>query len=177
MQNCGYFTKLPKLRQWRHTPLLTATVVATDSHHRFSKRRHVANVKTITGDDSRSKFCRYCVYLSILRLFMSTRSQLLLCGWWQRQLPRTRTIVFRRDDTLPTSKNIASDDHAILMIDRNSANNTYTFRFYVYEISTGAQWHTATAVAMDSLFFEGWHVANVKNIAGDDQDWSIEILQ
>ena len=47
---------------------------------------------------------KYRVYLSLLRLFTSTRSRLLFRGWRQQQLPRTRTVVFRRDYTLPTSK-------------------------------------------------------------------------
>ena len=48
MQNCGYFTKL---RRWRHAPRLTATTVVMDSRCLFSKRWHVANVKSITGND------------------------------------------------------------------------------------------------------------------------------
>ena len=51
-----------------------------------------------------SKFRKYHMYLPLLCLFMPTRSQLLFRGWRQRQLPGTRTIVFRRDDTLPTLK-------------------------------------------------------------------------
>ena len=40
----------------------------------------------------------------LLRLFTSMRSWLLFHSWWQWQLPHTRAVVFRRDDTLPTSK-------------------------------------------------------------------------
>ena len=50
------------------------------------------------------KFHKYHVYLPLLRLFTSARSRPLFRGWRQRQLPRTRTVVFRRDDTLSTSK-------------------------------------------------------------------------
>ena len=39
---------------------LMATAIATDSRRRFSKRLHVADVKSITGDDQdRSKLCNY----------------------------------------------------------------------------------------------------------------------
>ena len=50
-----------------------------------------------------SLFRKYRVYLPLLCLFTSTRTRLLFRGWRQRQLPRTHTIVFRRDDTLLTS--------------------------------------------------------------------------
>ena len=43
--------EIAKWRWWRHAPWLTVTAVITDSHHRFSKRRHVADVKNIAGDD------------------------------------------------------------------------------------------------------------------------------
>ena len=52
--------------------------------------------------NSPSKIRKYRVNLSLLHLFTSARSRLLFRGW--RQLPRTRTVVFRRDDTLPTLK-------------------------------------------------------------------------
>ena len=55
----------------------------------------------------------------------------MLHVWRQRQLSRTLAIVFRRDDTLPTSKNIAGDDQTTLMVHRNSANIVCTFRIYV----------------------------------------------
>ena len=45
------FREIAKWRRWRHAPRLTATPAVTDSHHRFSKRWHVANVKNIAGDD------------------------------------------------------------------------------------------------------------------------------
>ena len=70
-----------------------------------------------------SKFREYRVYLPILRLFTYTRSRLVLRGWRQRQLPRTRDIVYRRNDTLQTSP-------AMTRIDRNS---TIT-KIYAYEI-------------------------------------------
>ena len=45
------FREIAKWRRWRHAPWLTATAVITDSHHRFSKRWHVADVKNIVDDD------------------------------------------------------------------------------------------------------------------------------
>ena len=45
------FREIAKWRWWQHAPRLTATAVITDSHHRFSKRWHVADVKNIAGDD------------------------------------------------------------------------------------------------------------------------------
>ena len=64
-------------RRWRHDPWLTATAVITDSHHRFSKRWHVANVKNIAGDDqttlmvhrnSANLACTFRIYVC-LRLY------------------------------------------------------------------------------------------------------------
>ena len=48
VQNCGFFAKW---RWWRRALSLTATAVITDSRHHFSKRWHVAVVKTIAGDN------------------------------------------------------------------------------------------------------------------------------
>ena len=45
------FREIAKWKRWRHPPWLTATAVNTDSHQRFSKRWHVADVKNIAGDD------------------------------------------------------------------------------------------------------------------------------
>ena len=45
------FREIAKWRRWRHAPRLTATAVIMDSHHRFSTRCQVANVKNIAGDD------------------------------------------------------------------------------------------------------------------------------
>ena len=55
----------------------------------------------------------------------------MLQDWWQRQLSRTRAIVFRRDDTFSTSKNIAGNDQTTLIVHRNSAYIVCTFRFYI----------------------------------------------
>ena len=55
----------------------------------------------------------------------------MLHDWRQRQLSRTRALIFRRDDTLSTSKNIAGNDQTTLVIHRNSANIACTFRIYV----------------------------------------------
>ena len=66
----------------------------TSKHH----RRWTGNPNGL------SKFCKYRTYIPILRLFTSTRSWPLLCSWWQRQLPRTRVVVFLRTDTSPMSK-------------------------------------------------------------------------
>ena len=80
-----------------------------------------------------SNFRKYRVYLPLLRLFTSARSRLFFRCWWQRQLPRTRTVVFRRDDTWPTSKNFTGDDQATLTVNKNSAKFVY-----VYTIATDA---------------------------------------
>ena len=100
------FSEIAKWRLWRHAPRLTATAVVTDSRCRFFKRRHVADIKHRRqwpgNTNGRLKFRKYRVYLQILRVFRPIRSQLLFCGWRQRQLLWTRAVVFRRDDTLPT---------------------------------------------------------------------------
>ena len=46
------FREIAKRRRWRHAPWLTATAVITDSHYRFSKRWHVADIKNIAGDQT-----------------------------------------------------------------------------------------------------------------------------
>ena len=73
-----------------------------------------------------SKFHKYRVHLPILRLFTFMRSRLLLRDWRQRQLPWTRAVFFRRDDTLPMSKT----SMAMTGIDQISA---FT-KIYAYEI-------------------------------------------
>ena len=61
--------------------------------------------------NGRWKFRKYLIYLPILRLFTSTRSRLVLCGWRQRQLLRICTVVFWRDETyVSVVNNIAGND-------------------------------------------------------------------
>ena len=67
--------------------------------------------------NGRLKFCKYLEYLPILRLFTSTRSRVVLSSWRQWQLPWIRAVVFRTDDTLPTSKT----SPAITRINQNSS--------------------------------------------------------
>ena len=55
----------------------------------------------------------------------------MLHDWRQRHLSRIRIIVFRRDNTLPTSKKIAGNDQTTLIVHRNSTNLACTFRMYV----------------------------------------------
>ena len=45
------FREIAKWRRWRHAPWLTAMAVITNSCHRFSKRRHVSDIKNIASDD------------------------------------------------------------------------------------------------------------------------------
>ena len=72
-------------------------------------------------------------------------------------------------------KNITGNDQASLLVDRNSANIAYTFRFYVClrlrDRDYIAPRLTATAIAMDLRchFSKRWHVADIKNITGHDQ--------
>ena len=54
-----------------NAPWLTAAAVVMDSRNRFSKRKHVAdvrNIRNITGDDQATlmvdqHFAKYCAYL------------------------------------------------------------------------------------------------------------------
>ena len=50
VQNCGFSTEIAKWRRWRHAPRLMATAVIMDSRHRFSNSWHVADVKNIVSD-------------------------------------------------------------------------------------------------------------------------------
>ena len=127
--------------------------------------------------NGRSKFQKYCIYLPILPLFTSTRSSLMLRGWRQRQFPWTHAIVFRRDDTLLTWKTspamIRQPWWSIEIPQISRIPSDFT-SVYVYEIATGTSWLMAMAVAADSRrpFSKRWHIADVKNIADDDQDRS-----
>ena len=95
----------------------------------------------------------------LLCLFASTRSRLLFRSWRQRQLRRTRAVVFRRDDTLQTSKNFTGDDQATLTVDKNSA----IYFVYIYEIATN--FPAAASWLMELRSFRRSlerHVAHVK---------------
>ena len=81
------FWVLREMAKWTvasDDPWLMATAVATNSRLRFSNRWHVANIKNIAGDDQETLMVhqnsRYRAYLPILPLFMSTRLRLVLCG-------------------------------------------------------------------------------------------------
>ena len=84
-----------RLRGWWWLP-----EVAQMAHSQCQKHRQ----RQPGNPNCSSKFCKYHVYLPLLRLFTSTRSRLLFHSLRQRQLPHTGTVVFRRDDMLPTSK-------------------------------------------------------------------------
>ena len=104
----------------RHAPRLMATAVVMDLRHHFSKRWHVADVKKHRrrwqgNPNGRSNLHKYFIYLTILRVFTSTRPRLVLRGWWQQQLIRTCTFV---------------DGPAMTRIDRNSVIT----KIYPYEI-------------------------------------------
>ena len=93
------FHEIAKWRRWRHASWLMATAVVTDSRCPFSKRWHVADVKNIAGDDQATLMVERnsanIAYTFRFYVFTSTRSQLLFCGWRERQLPWTRVVVFR----------------------------------------------------------------------------------
>ena len=74
-------------------------------------------------------------------------------------------------------KNIAGDDQTTLMVHRNSANIACLFHFtsvYVCAIATVVPQLTAAAIATHRRISKKLHVADVKNLIGDDQ---IEIPQ
>ena len=136
MHNYGYYVKL---RNWDGGDWCS-TADGNGSCHGLAPsfleditccQRQKPHQRWPGNPNGRSKFRKYHVYLPILHLFTSTRSRLLRHGWRQQQLPRTRAVVFRRDDMLPMSKNIVGDDQATLMFDTNSENMMFTFRFYV----------------------------------------------
>ena len=94
--------------------------------------------------NGRSKFRKYRVYLPILRLLTSMRSWLLLRGWRQQLLPLTHAIVFRRDDTLPTSK-------TSLVMTRIDQNSAFT-KIYAYEIKQDLSKNISFAARMLRLW-------------------------
>ena len=71
-------------------------------------------------------------------------------------------------------KNITGDDQANPRVNLNSANIALSFEIFVYEITNDAPWLVAIAITMDAHHrllkrLLKRHVADVKNIAGDDQ--------
>ena len=102
MQNCGYSAKW---RRWWHAPWLTAMAVATYSRRRFSKTWYIANVKNIAGDDQATLM----VNLNSANIAYNFRFYVYEIVTVAPRLTAMavatiRAIVFRRDDTLPTSK-------------------------------------------------------------------------
>ena len=105
------------------------------------------------------------------------RWRLMFHDWRQWQLPRTRTVVFRRDDTFRYQK--YHRRLPVIPIGRSKCCKCCVYipsdftSFYIYEIATVAPWLMTTAVATDSRrrLSKRWHVADIKNISGDDQDW------
>ena len=141
----------------------------------MTRCRHQKHHRRWPGNrNSWSKFRRYCIYLPILRLFTSTRFETVAPRLMATAVATDTRHRFSNRWHVANIKNIAGDDQATLMVDRNSANIAYTFWFYIYEVMTVALRLTAMAVAMDSprRFSKRWHVVDVKNIAGDDQDRS-----
>ena len=109
MQNCGFSTKLRNgdggdiLHDWWQRQLSwTRTIVFFEAITRCRRQKHCW--RRPDNPNGPSKFRKYRVYLPLLHPFTSAWSWLLDRGWPQRQLPLTRTVIFRRDDMLPTSK-------------------------------------------------------------------------
>ena len=90
------------------------------------------------------KFRKYRTFLLILHLFTSTRSRLMLRGWWQRQLSRTCAIIFRIDDTLPTSK--TSPEMTSLPSNPNGLSKFCKYRAYlpILLLRDHDRWSTAS---------------------------------
>ena len=133
------FREIAKWRRWRHAPWLTATAVITDSRHRFSKRWHVADVKTIARDDQatlivhRNSANIACTFRLYVCLYLRDRDCFV---------PRLTAAAFATHPHHRTSKrwhnadvkNFTGDDQATLMVDQNSA----IWFIYVYTIAAKA---------------------------------------
>ena len=129
------FRKIAKLRRWRHAPRLTVTAVAMNSFRHFSKRWLISDVKNITGDDKATlivnqnsadiayTFRFYGCFLLRDRDCCSMADGNSRCHGLVQSFFEAMTRCRR--------KKIAGDNQATLMVDRNSTNITYTFRFYV----------------------------------------------
>ena len=122
------FRKIPKWRRWRHAPWLTATAVITDSRHRFSKRSHVADVKTIAGDDQATLMvhrnslniaCTFHFYVCLRLCDRDCCSAADGSGSCHAPAVPHRHISKRWD--VADVKNFTGDDQATLTIDQNSA--------------------------------------------------------
>ena len=98
----------------------------------------------------------------------------MLHDWRQRQISWTRAIVFRRDDTLPTSKTLPATTRQpqwSIEIPQISRVPSVFTSVYVCANATVVPRLTAAAVAMHPhrRISNRLHVADVKNLIGDDQ--------
>ena len=167
VQNCWFFAKW---RRWWHAPWLTATAVITDSHHSFSKRWHVADVKNIAGDDqttvmvhrnSANLACTFRIYVC-----------LRLCD---------RDCCFAADGSgschAPASSYFEERTRCRRQILQwrwpGNPNGRSNFRKVCLRLHD-RNWCSGGGSAADGSFRRSLkrHVANVKNIVGDYQDRS-----
>ena len=173
--------KIVKLRWMRHAPRLTAMAVATDSFRCFSKRWHIADVKNITGDDQAILIVdrnsidivnSFRIYVYEIVTLAPQRTEMAV-GAGLAPLFFEKMTCCRRQKHCWQWPGNCNGQWKFRKYRVFSTPSNFT-SVYVYEIATGAQRLMATAVAMDShqCFSKRLHVANIKNIAGDDQDRS-----
>ena len=128
------FCKIAKLRWWRHAPRLMAATVATDSRRRFSKR-YVADIKNITGDDHATLIVDWnsADIAYTFRFYVILRLWDRDCCFAAVGSGSCHGIApsFFEEMTRYRHQKYRDDDQATLMVDRNSANIAYIFRFYV----------------------------------------------
>ena len=163
------FREIAEWRRWRHAPWLTATAVITDSCPRFSRRWHVADVKNISGDyqttlpihrKSANIACTFHIYICLRlcdRDCCSTADGSGSChaptpSYFEEMTRCRRQKLHWRWPVNP--------------------NGRLKFRnlgfFYVYKQRSGG------GSAADGDFRRSLtrHIADIKNIAGGDQDRS-----
>ena len=164
------FREIAKWRRWRHASRLTATAVITDSRHRFSNSWHVADIKNIAGDDkttlmihrnSANIACTFRIYIC-LRLWdrdcclaadASGSCHAPAPSYFEEMTRCRRQKLHWRWPGNPNSRSKFRNLDCLRLHDRN--------------------WRSGGSSAADGGF-RRWlkrHVADVKNIVGDDQDW------
>ena len=103
----------------------------------------------------------------------------ILPDWWQRQLSSRHR--FSKRWQVVDVKNIAGDGQATVMVDQNSANITYTFRFYVClclqdrDCCSAADGNGSCHGLTPSFFEEMTHCRNQKlhcRWSGNPNGWS-----
>ena len=145
IQNCGYFTK------WQHgdggdwcsraNGNGSCHGLAPSCFEEMTRYPQQKQCRRTPGNPNcLSKFHKYRAFFRISRIWDR--------DWCSALLTAVATDCRRRFSKklrVAYVKNIAGDDQATLMFDRNSTKIAHCFRFYVYKMATDAPQLTATS--------------------------------